>query len=76
MTRDEAIKIVFQHGPGGPLKAQCEVWIELFERLGMLKLDEPKSAYKRAYELLDNAGYHCSQILELLTANGLKIVEK
>ena len=37
---------------------------------------EPKSAYKRAYDLLDSDGYQAAQILEFLTAHSLKIVEK
>lgn len=93
MTRDEAItavSVVFGGTHGGD-EFWCMKFVEAVNRLGMLKLDEPKSMKGRVEELL--VGKHlatCSvktmgaeiglsdvdYICRILDADGLKIVEK
>lgn len=52
MTREEAIEKM-QMGDGDFAKA----WLDRFVRLGMLKLDEPRSAEDRFQRALFDLGY-------------------
>lgn len=72
MTREEAVGIwrreTQEFGGDGPIGALVA--------LGILKLEPKKSSSAFAYNLLDNEGYHASQILDLLDGANLMIVEK
>lgn len=78
MTRDEAIKVCSLHGPGGPSKLACENWVDLFSRLGMLTLDEPKSRMTAFCEEMHwpEGGASYQILFNSLEKAGLKIVEK
>lgn len=88
MTRDEAIEI--WHRDDGKLRSPAEI-IDAFAALGMLKLDEPKSAEERFYEIVsenlavdspamreprENKRAVGMIFYEALTEAGLRIVEK
>jgi len=54
-------------------------WIDAFVSLGILKLDEPKSAEKRFLEAVCRHGFYLSvgdDVLGVIANAGLKIVEK
>lgn len=91
MTRDEAIE-KFSHTRFHMLgERRSESWIEVFEVLGILKLDEPINASEQAVSFLigkcsmpSTHGGDCKQMTEgearqvvaLIEMAGLKIVEK
>lgn len=70
MTNDKACQILVETW-GGCVDAQGLIFA--LERLGVLKLDSPR---KKAEAVLDGCGYDGSDVIELLTKHGLKIVEK
>lgn len=76
MTRDEAIKTWdIARGKGD----YAPTFIDAFVALGMLKLDEPKSAQQMAYAAFVSAGWSVTRTVEticLIDSAGLKIVEK
>lgn len=74
MTRDEAIKLYQKHFNGGVGGYDGRA-IDVFVALGMLKLDEPKSVNKRAWEVL-RAFTDDACVIDCLHRAGLKIVEK
>jgi hypothetical protein len=77
MTRDEAIK-AFRNSTPNPSSFSDEAWIDRFVALGMLKLDEPKSAAQKfadiAYEVCGAAGY--AKLWERFEKAGIRVVEK
>jgi hypothetical protein len=87
MTRDEAIKVILDnHYPEhqrGALDPWCRQWcertIDVFARLGMLKLDEPKSAEQKFIDACCDRDFHkpmVERIVDVIAAANLKIVEK
>lgn len=91
MTREEAIK-AFHGATPNPSSFADAAWIDRFVALGMLNLDEPKSAVDKTYEILNgkNLAYSAAgrmnvyvlgpgdirAIIDTLATHGLKIVEK
>lgn len=88
MTRGEAIKIMVDDKWFGPTEVSGR-WIDIFAALGMLELDEPKSANEKALEVLKGKNLprgpynvfvlgpnEAGAIIDALHAAGLKIVEK
>jgi hypothetical protein len=77
MTRQEAVKTM-AGGWFGPSEV-AEKWIDMFVKLGMLKLEEPKSQRERLVEILGNRDWMASDVdefRECLCEAGLQIVEK
>lgn len=73
MTREKAIAIVLPMYGGGTAEI-----IGIWEALGMLKLDEPKSAQTEFFDVVRreiNAGA-AAQILGIIRDYGFKIIEK
>ncbi len=81
MTRDEAIEIwrkTYCGMKASPADVSAKA-IDGFVSLGILKLDEPKSAKKMAYAAIVTAGWSvgaASETIAILDRAGLKIVEK
>jgi hypothetical protein len=82
MTRDEAIKKfsgAWPNGSGGDEK-WGGVWVDSFAALGILKLDEPKSAISKKIEkacsLSATKADHWQRLARGLELAGLKVVEK
>jgi hypothetical protein len=78
MTREEAIKLVDSALHQGKSVTPADT-IKLFVELGMLKLEEPKSADENFEQLMRNVKITQPQIEVLLHGmrmSGLKIVEK
>jgi hypothetical protein len=82
MTRDEAVKIASKGDPDNPtLNFHAEGFVSLLEKLGVLKLDEPKSADNRIAQAVGAAfGFSTSPhemplLHRQLKILGLKIVE-
>jgi hypothetical protein len=74
MTRDEAIKVA-----GNVRLFDSEQFVDALIALGMLKLDEPKSANQKARDQARNEGLsgHTMEIcLGAIERAGLRIVEK
>lgn len=78
MTRDEAIKVFKRGVIGGNWEAD---WIDKFVALGMLKLDEPKSAADKFRAAMNDLGYKGNSCVwpdleTALNVAGVRIVEK
>jgi hypothetical protein len=80
MTRDEAIEKLAHTRMYMLGDRRAEAWIEVFEVLGMLKLDEPKCARERAVDAMFGRGHNGvitpRHAIDAIEAAGLKIVEK
>jgi hypothetical protein len=84
MTRDEAQKIVINAWELNPLTGGWNITagglLSAFEQLGMLKLDEPKSADVKFLDQVEGFGdltrRDAATILSNIHAIGLKIIEK
>lgn len=80
MTRDEAIETVFDLMPGSS-KTECERWVDMFRKLGMLKVEEPKTVLQRLNDMIKDrpicdSSISGSIIMYWVDEAGLKIVEK
>lgn len=81
MTRDEAVNVMSEIWGGNRQHALGESYVDAFVALGMLKLDEPKSAQQKLDALfslyrLEDARLKMHEFLAYLDEAGLKIVEK
>ncbi len=83
MTRDEALEIIKEHMDrhevGDFYSVSPAYLLMMLQRLGMLKLDEPKSArnkFNEAIAPIGNVGLWSDNIWEVVHSSGLKIVEK
>jgi len=80
MTRDEAIDTVRDAVEFlGPRPRESAQWVDVFQKLGMLKLDEPKTPLQRAFDALVQNGRSfadAEQCLLSLQEAALKVVEK
>jgi hypothetical protein len=77
MTREEAIKIIFQGRP--EFSSQAAAAVDAYVALGMLKLDEPKSRAAKIMDACNLAGVGViawQRLLVGLEDAGLRIVEK
>lgn len=77
MTRDQAISKVQL----ACIQGEAQGLIKSLENLGLLKLDEPKSAQKRCDEIftlyrLEDAKLKAHEFLAYIDEAGLKIIEK
>lgn len=85
MTRDEAVDAIHNaHNPGdlpGELRWDsnrrwAEKAVDGYVALGMLKLDEPKSAYEKLADAMGIGRWSRNNIMSAIESAGLKIVEK
>lgn len=82
MTRDEAIRCMMDYCPISdqhPRYIECGAIIDRYARLGMLKLDEPKSAQMKFQEVvasLPRDQRYAGTVWTAIDAAGLKIIEK
>jgi hypothetical protein len=78
MTRDEAIK-KFETNSEHYYGTYASDWVDLFIALGMLKLDEPKSAEERVRDQArceDIYDFKTELFMRVVDHAGLKIVDK
>lgn len=81
MTRDEAIgtqmRVYFNQGvPSGRAEAIATDQIDSWVALGILKLDEPKSAEDELREKLGRDIWSANAVLYAIDQIGLKVVRK
>lgn len=86
MTREQAIKTFIEKRPA--YTTDSAAWVDLCVALGMLKLEEPKSAVSMALEIIESevkewnmilngsikASDVSSSLLRQFGANGLKVI--
>ncbi len=78
MTRDEAEMLAIK-AVGFEFSEDARRFLSIMEALGMLKLDEPKSADERFHEAMKKHGYYPTvgeQVAIIINGAGLKITEK
>lgn len=81
MKRADAIHIMSQIWGGNPQHELAVSYVTAFVALGMLKLDEPKSAFDKLRAAMDDLQYKENSVVwrditVALDVAGLKIVEK
>jgi hypothetical protein len=83
MTRDEATKFIDQTLWDGHGSLNAERWVLIFEKLGMLKLDEPKRLPQKLRDFIRDARLvqggemeRLENLQAVLADAGLRIIEK
>lgn len=74
MTRDEAVKAI--RLSDRHYDTWEEMWIDRLVALGILKLDEPKSATEKFKDALIDQGWSPQGVDDAIRQAGVKIVEK